>query len=82
MLSFAEASRDVLGKPPADNYVLGTWYCCILQGPGKRAAVFSHDKLLWELCDDALEAARLQNGALLDPAGCKHLSCCPQAWSS
>lgn len=36
-----------------------------MQGPGKRPAVFSHDKLLWELCEDALEAARSQNGAPL-----------------
>ena len=34
------------------------------QGPGKRPAVFSHDKLVWELAEDALEAARLQNGVL------------------
>lgn len=32
------------------------------QGPGKRPAVFSHDKLVWELCSDALEAHRVQNG--------------------
>ena len=37
------------------------------QGPGKRPAVFSHDKLIWELCDDALEAHRIQNGALSQP---------------
>lgn len=42
---------------------------CYLQGPGKRPAVFSHDKLLWELCDDALEAARQHNGA----ACCHHV---------
>ena len=34
----------------------------LMQGPGKRPAVFSHDKLVWELCSDALEAFRVQNG--------------------
>lgn len=34
------------------------------QGPGKRPAVFSHDKLVWELSSDALEAHRVQNGGV------------------
>ena len=28
------------------------------QGPGKRPAVFSHDKLVWQLAEDAIDAAR------------------------
>ncbi len=50
---------------PSDRWVL------VWQGPGKRPAVFSHDKLIWELCDDALEAHRIQNGThLASPCVC------------
>ena len=31
----------------------------LAQGPGKRPAVFSHDKLVWQLCEDAINAARV-----------------------
>ena len=30
------------------------------QGPGKRPAVFSHDKLVWELQQDAVRAANAE----------------------
>ena len=34
------------------------------QGPGKRPAVFSHDKLVWELQQDAVRAAERRSIAV------------------